>query len=301
MISFKQLEPFLKNATLNLVIKQVEDKLIVSILPKPNIEDKSKENLIPLVIKGTVEELDQEFISLVNTQLTEATGIINNIAAFEAQAKEMKDKSEAQKKAKDIKKKANEASKKELEGADKLLEEKKYDECQAKIDKALKDNAEYKPALSLQKKLDKAKPNQVDIFGVIEEEKAPATIQEAQKIETKPEPKIEKAIQKVVETNEPVVIDEANVLVSTSEGPALATPEVPKVVEDTPTILEIKEEPQQSKPIEPNNSFDADTSVSLAPQPQQTPIQEPNPEEELWAGKGYDRGINGSNEPIIFE
>ena len=58
MISFKLLEEFLKNSDLTLVLKKTETGIAVSVLPKPNVEDKAKENLIPLVIKGTAEELD---------------------------------------------------------------------------------------------------------------------------------------------------------------------------------------------------------------------------------------------------
>ena len=174
MISFVVLEQYLENADLNLVLKKTKNGIVVSILPKPNIKDKAKENLIPLIIKGTSNELDQQFIKLITTKLAPTTGIISNIAEFEAQSEEMKAKSEAQKKAKEEKTKADEKSKKELDGADKLLAESKFDECQEKIDKSLKNNEKYKPALELQEKLNKFKPqsNQVDIFGVIEEEKA---------------------------------------------------------------------------------------------------------------------------------
>lgn len=183
MVSFKLLETFLENTTLNLIIKKTSTGIVVSVLPIANVDDKAKENLIPLIIKGTAEELDQEFMQLIQPELTSVTGIISNVAEFEAHAKEMKDKSEAEKKAKESKKKANETSKKALEGAEKLLAEEKYDECQKAIDKALENNAEYKPAITLQNKLNKAKPedNQVDIFNVIEEETAEPTKRESPK------------------------------------------------------------------------------------------------------------------------
>jgi PRTRC genetic system protein E len=172
MISFKLLEKYLENADLNLVLKKTANGIVISILPKPNVKDKAKENLIPLIIRGTSDELDQKFIQLINTQLEQTNGIISNIAEFEAQAEEMKNKSDANKKIKEAKIKADEKSKKELDGADKLLAESKFDECQEKIDKSLKNNEKYKPALNLQEKLNKLKPqnNQVDIFGIIEEE-----------------------------------------------------------------------------------------------------------------------------------
>lgn len=197
MISFKVLEQYLENADLNLVLKKTANGIVISILPKPNIKDKAKENLIPLIIRGTSEELDQQFLSLITAKLAPATGIISNIAEFEAQAEEMKAKSEAQKKAKEIKTKADEKSKKELDGADKLLAESKFDECQEKINKSLKNNEKYKPALDLQEKINKLKPqnNQVNIFGVIEEEESKPQIQSIKITDEPPLPPIQNETQ----------------------------------------------------------------------------------------------------------
>jgi len=254
MISFKQLEQFLENATLNLVIKKTESGLVVSVLPQPNIKDKAKENLVPLVIKGTAEELDKEFMSLIQPELTSVTGIVSNIAEFEANAEEMKNKSEAAKKEKEAKKKLNEASKKALEGADKLLEESKFDECQKAIDKALKDNPEYKPAKSLQKKLDKANPstNQGAIFDTenIEE------VKEVEQVQSKDEVEV-KEIEAIEEENK---VEATMAQITPGEEPVVEKTEVTitEIAEASPNV-EVVSLPKVETPdagITPNEDFD---------------------------------------------
>jgi len=327
MISFKLLEQYLENADLNLVLKKTKTGIAVSVLPKPNVEDKAKDNLIPLIIKGTAEELDAQFIQLIQPQLQQATGIITNIAEFEAQANELKNKSEAEKKAKDAKKKANENSKKALEGADKLLEENKFDECQAKIDKALQNNDDYKPALTLQNKLDKAKPadNQVDIFNVIEAEEI-KTIEEDNKkptlppVQNKPQETVsiqevhEQVVEKIEEKKEQVITEQ----VVSNEKPTRADfesaesyeqrlklweksqaketklDEINKVDDVSPNVQVVTLPPQEPKPIEPNNNFDNEpknmSSMSNSIMEDPGKIQE-----DMWARREYNAQQNNNN------
>jgi len=286
MVSFKLLETFLENTTLNLIVKKTSTGIVVSVLPIANVDDKAKENLIPLIIKGTAEELDQEFMQLIQPELASVTGIITNVAEFEAHAKEMKDKSEAEKKAKESKKKANETSKKALEGADKLLAEEKYDECQKAIDKALENNDEYKPAITLQNKLNKAKPedNQVDIFNVIEEVGA--------------NPIIEKTQEELVKTGEPQKIDEANTLVQTSQGPALATTETISLEKQEKVIANIQEEEeivqqvQSKEPIKSEQPKGPNVIINKVPlEPALPPVQD-EPQETVTLSEIQDKVIS---------
>jgi len=329
MISFKLLEQYLENADLNLVLKKTKTGIAVSVLPKPNVEDKAKDNLIPLIIKGTAEELDAQFIQLIQPQLQQATGIITNIAEFEAQANELKNKSEAEKKAKDAKKKANENSKKALEGADKLLEENKFDECQAKINKALENNAEYKPAITLQNKLDKAKPedNQVNIFNVIEEEEI-KTIEEDNRpiepalppVQDEPQETVsiqkvhEQVVEKIEEKKEQVITEQ----IVSNEKPTRVDfesaesyeqrlklwektqtketelDEINKVADASPNVQIVTLPPQEPKPIEPNNNFDNEpknmSSMSNSIMEDPGKIQE-----DMWARREYNAQQNNNN------
>jgi len=329
MISFKLLEQYLENADLNLVLKKTKTGIAVSVLPKPNVEDKAKDNLIPLIIKGTAEELDAQFIQLIQPQLQQATGIITNIAEFEAQANELKNKSEAEKKAKDAKKKANENSKKALEGADKLLEENKFDECQAKINKALENNAEYKPAITLQNKLDKAKEieivQQVQSKDEVEVEEIKA-IEEDNKetalppVQDEPQETVsiqevhEQVVEKIEEKKEQVITEQ----VVSNEKPTRADfesaesyeqrlklweksqaketklDEINKVDDVSPNVQVVTLPPQEPKSVEPNNNFDNEPKNMSS---MSNPIMEDygQIQEDIWAKREYNVQQNNNN------
>ena len=62
MSLFKELERLVNNQDLTLHISKSEEKLIVTILPKPKVNDEAKTKLVPITLKGSAEELDKEII-----------------------------------------------------------------------------------------------------------------------------------------------------------------------------------------------------------------------------------------------
>jgi PRTRC genetic system protein E len=81
---FKILAQYLNSTDLSIAISEVENQIIVSVLPKPTSKDVNLK-LKPLIFKGTPEELDEGFLSSLMQPLSEASGLIKNASQFEAQ------------------------------------------------------------------------------------------------------------------------------------------------------------------------------------------------------------------------
>ena len=72
---------------LTLVIRKANGQLAVSVLPKSNgLKDEAQNHIIPLTLKGVPQELDTGFLQAVARPVQKATGLITNMAQFEAQA-----------------------------------------------------------------------------------------------------------------------------------------------------------------------------------------------------------------------
>ncbi|WP_202192360.1 PRTRC system protein E [Phocaeicola dorei] len=72
---------------LTLVIRKANGQLAVSVLPKSNgLKDEAQNHIIPLTLKGLPQELDAGFLQAVARPVQKATGLITNMAQFEAQA-----------------------------------------------------------------------------------------------------------------------------------------------------------------------------------------------------------------------
>ena len=50
---------------------------------KKGLKDEAKNNLSPILITGTPEELDQQFINIIKQPLQKATGLLTNMEKFE--------------------------------------------------------------------------------------------------------------------------------------------------------------------------------------------------------------------------
>ena len=72
---------------LTLVIRKANGQMAVSVLPKSNgLKDEAQNHIIPLALKGLPQELDAGFLQAVARPVQKATGLITNMAQFEAQA-----------------------------------------------------------------------------------------------------------------------------------------------------------------------------------------------------------------------
>lgn len=133
------------NVDITLVIRKSADgRMAVSVLPKSNtLKDEAQNSIVPLTLNGTPEELDTSFMQVVGRPMQKASGLISNMAQFEAQAskaassskgakeakaKESKEDREKREKYEKNLKKAEEhiAAKRHKEAVDALTEARKY-------------------------------------------------------------------------------------------------------------------------------------------------------------------------------
>ena len=77
---FKTLSEVLGDGcTVNLTIAQKDGKMTVSVLPGNNlVKDAAKDNIIPLAVAGSPEELDAEFATLIAKPVAKTTGLLSN-------------------------------------------------------------------------------------------------------------------------------------------------------------------------------------------------------------------------------
>lgn len=164
------------NVDITLVIRKSADgRMAVSVLPKSNtLKDEAQNSIVPLTLNGTPEELDSGFMQVVARPMQKASGLISNMAQFEAQAdkaaasskgakvakaKETKEEKEKREKYEKNLKKAEDhiAAKRHKEAVDALTEARKY----AKTE----DLKSIDECLDEQKKL----ASQGDLFAMMEE------------------------------------------------------------------------------------------------------------------------------------
>ena len=104
---------------LTLVIRKANGQMAVSVLPKPNgLKDEAQNHIIPLTLKGVPQELDTGFLQAVARPVQKATGLITNMAQFEAQTEKAASESKA---AKDAKAKKTKEEKEKREKYEKHL------------------------------------------------------------------------------------------------------------------------------------------------------------------------------------
>lgn len=90
-----------ENVDLTIVIRKVNGQLTVATLPKSNgLKDEAQNLIVPLTVTGTPQELDAGFLQAVTRPIQKASGLITNMAQFEAQADKAAANSKATKEAK---------------------------------------------------------------------------------------------------------------------------------------------------------------------------------------------------------
>ena len=83
---------------LSINIRQVNDKLTVAVMPRrAGLKDEAGEQIVPLVLNGTPEELDMEFLGAITAPVQKAQGILTNLETFEKQAEQAVSQSKAAK------------------------------------------------------------------------------------------------------------------------------------------------------------------------------------------------------------
>ena len=90
-----------ENVDLTIVIRKANGQLTVATLPKSNgLKDEAQNHIVPLTVTGTPQELDAGFLQTVTRPIQKASGLIANMAQFEAQADKAAANSKAAKEAK---------------------------------------------------------------------------------------------------------------------------------------------------------------------------------------------------------
>ncbi len=126
---FTQMKSVIGQAEVQINIKTKGDLLTVMVLPKTTANDPALQEIQPLIMSGTPEDLDSGFIAAVRGPLKKTVGLISNVEDFEASTAKAAKETQATKAAEDkLKKEREEETKKfdvlvkraeELEQADK--------------------------------------------------------------------------------------------------------------------------------------------------------------------------------------
>lgn len=113
-----------------LVLTKVDGIVSVSVLPtKTGLKDEAKDSLSPIVIKGTPEKLDEQFIEAIKQPIKRSIEVLTNMDVFEKSMEAM----QAQSKASTEAKKKEEAERKayidKMKKVETLYTEKKFPEA----------------------------------------------------------------------------------------------------------------------------------------------------------------------------
>lgn len=168
MSIFKKLSTVLDNQELTLHVKKSNEKLIVTILPKPTVKDDAKDLIIPLILKGTPEEIDEELVEAI-TVFKSIDKTSNNLAQFENSKKKFEEENKAKKEIADNKKKEVDKAEKELEKVEEYIKNKDFDKAEFLVNNALKIDKNNQKAIMYQEEILRNRPKQVSIFDVEEE------------------------------------------------------------------------------------------------------------------------------------
>lgn len=174
---FATIAPFLGSMNLTLTVaKGSGDTVVVSLLPQPRIKDNAKDSIQPMVIRGTIEELDEEFFNAIKEPMTKVTGIVIEIDNFEKGAEKLAEDNKAKDAIKAEAKKNKDKADKIVKKAQELFDTKDYDKAEKELAKAIAltpgTPAINKLSNSINDAKEALKPkDQVDIFSAIEEVK----------------------------------------------------------------------------------------------------------------------------------
>lgn len=165
---------------LTLVIRKSNGQMTVSMLPKSNgLKDEARNHIVPLTVSGLPQELDSGFLQAVARPIQKASGLITNMAQFEAQAEKAASESKASKeqKSKETKeeKEKREKYEKHLKKAEELIAAQNHKDAvtalgQARLYAKPQEQKKVDEMLAEQKKA----MDQGSLFELMEEQPAPA-------------------------------------------------------------------------------------------------------------------------------
>lgn len=132
---FSQIEQVGFAGDLQIVISKGEDNvwIVSTLLQNPQCGDKAKELIVPLLLRGTAQELDEGYITTITTPIEKASGLMDNMEAF------VKQLEEAQKQS------AMEKGKAEKQNKEREAKDKKYKDAMIKVEE-LEKEGKYRDA-----------------------------------------------------------------------------------------------------------------------------------------------------------
>ncbi len=142
---FNQIAQMNITGDLQITIKQGTDSnwVVSVLLQNENCGDNAKNPIVPCTLKGTAEELDEDFFATITSPLETASGLMVNMETFMAQLEEAKKHSAMEKEKTDKEKREKEAKAKKyadaLQKAEELEKEGKFKEAWTVLPKS----AEY--------------------------------------------------------------------------------------------------------------------------------------------------------------
>ena len=172
---FATIAPFLGSMNLTFTVaKGNGDTVIVSLLPQPRIKDNAKESVQPMVIRGTIEELDEEFFNAIEKPMTKVSGLVIEIDSFEKGAEKLAEENKQQATIKAQAKKNKEKVDKIIIKGRELMKADDLKGAQKELDKAIKLTPGTSVVNKFAKDLEEAQPDkdQTDLFGAIDEAEA---------------------------------------------------------------------------------------------------------------------------------
>ncbi|QAR30283.1 PRTRC system protein E [Ornithobacterium rhinotracheale] len=124
---FKQIAELNTEGIINLTIKKDTENIVISILLNNDAcGDKAKHLIPPLTIKGTAEELDEQFFATITPPIESTSKLMVNMESY------LKAQEEAQRQS------AMEKEKAEKEKKAEVKRQKKYDELMEKVEELAK-------------------------------------------------------------------------------------------------------------------------------------------------------------------
>ena len=246
---------------LTLVIRKANGQMAVSVLPKSNgLKDEAQNHIIPLTLKGVPQELDTGFLQAVARPVQKATGLITNMAQFEAQTEKAASESKVAKdaKAKETKeeKERREKYEKHLKKAEELIAAKNRKDAvtalsQARLHAKPQDQKKIDEMMEQQKKA----MNKGSLFELMDE---PAPQPQPQP-QQQPQPMAATAQQRQQPQPQPMAV-------SVQQPPYPAQPQVPGSMAgqpQQPSMWPPQQPPQRPLPPQPQYAGQQPT----APQP----------------------------------
>jgi len=100
---FTEISNLLKDGEiLRINIMKTGETLVVTVLPKSGeVKDPAAEQLIPLNLKGSPDELDAGFIEAIRSPVIKSTGLMTNMAEYEKSTQKATQESKSEKDRKD--------------------------------------------------------------------------------------------------------------------------------------------------------------------------------------------------------